>query len=83
MIAVEHMCLTAVEEGLDTCWIGPASPNYDHSKIKQLLKVPTRMYMICLLPIGYPDEYPSFKKRKAITDIFFNEKYGYEYKIDS
>jgi nitroreductase len=75
MIAVEHMCLEAVELGLGTCWIGPASPNYDTSKIKEILNVPKRMYMICLLPIGFPAESPSERGRKSHKELFFTEKY--------
>lgn len=76
MIAVEHMCLEAVELGLGTCWIGPASQNYDVKKIKQLLEVPERMYLICLLPLGFPDQDPHPRKRKPRNETFFNERYS-------
>jgi nitroreductase len=75
MIAVEHMCLAAVELGLGTCWIGPASPNYDVEAIKRLLGVPERMYMTCLLPLGYPDQAPNAKSRKPWEKIIFFERY--------
>jgi nitroreductase len=76
MIAVEHMCLAAVELGLGTCWIGPASPNYDVEAIKRLLGVPERMYMTCLLPLGYPDQAPNAKSRKPREKIVFYERYS-------
>ncbi len=76
MIAVEHMCLEAVELGLGTCWIGPASPNYDVEEIKRLLEVPERMYMICLLPMGYPDQDPPPRRRRPREETFFNERYS-------
>jgi len=76
MIAVEHMCLVAVELGLGTCWIGPASPNYDVEAIKRLLGVPERMYMTCLLPLGYPDQAPNARSRKPWEKIVFYEKYS-------
>lgn len=76
MIAVEHICLTAVELGLGTCWIGPASPNYDVEAIKRLLGVPGRMYMTCLLPLGYPDQAPNAKSRKPREKIIHYEKYS-------
>ncbi len=76
MIAVEHMCLVAVELGLGTCWIGPASPNYDVEAIKRLLGVPERMYMTCLLPLGYPDQAPNAKSRKPREKIIHYEKYS-------
>ncbi len=76
MIAVEHMCLTAVELGLGTCWIGPASPNYDVEEIKRFLGVPERMYMTCLLPLGYPDQAPNAKSRKPREKVIFFERYS-------
>ena len=76
MIAVEHMCLAAVELGLGTCWIGPASPNYDVEAIKTLLRVPERMYMTCLLPLGYPDQAPNSRSRKPREKIVFYGKYS-------
>ena len=76
MIAVEHMCLAAVELGLGTCWIGPASPNYDVEAIKRLLGVPERMYMTCLLPLGYPDQAPNARSRKPRETIIYSEKYS-------
>lgn len=79
MIAVEHMCLEATELGLGTCWVGPASPNYDVEKIKEMLNVPERMYMICLLPIGFPAETPTPRGRKPFGDVFFREKYSKSY----
>ena len=75
MIAVEHMCLVAVEMGLGTCWIGPASPRYDVEAIKRLLAVPERMYLTCLLPLGYPNQSPKAKSRKSREKIFYFEKY--------
>ena len=79
MIAVEHMCLEATELGLGTCWVGPASPNYDVAKIKELLNVPSRLYLICILPIGFPAESPPQRWRKPLRDIFFREKYPQSY----
>lgn len=79
MIAVEHICLEAVELGLGTCWIGPASPNYDTARIKEILNVPERMYMICLLPIGFPAEFPPQRYRKSLGDVVFREKYHQPY----
>ncbi len=76
MIAVEHMCLVAVELSLGTCWIGPASPNYDVEAIKRLLGVPERMYITCLLPLGYPDQAPNAKSRKPREKIIHYEKYS-------
>jgi len=79
MIAVEHMCLEATELGLGTCWVGPASRGYDVTAIKEMLNVPERMYMICLLPIGFPAETPPPRGRKPLGEIVFRERYPESY----
>jgi nitroreductase len=76
------MCLEAVELGLGSCWIGPASPNYKVESIKKLLGVPKRMYMICLLPIGVPSFFPPPRKRKSIPEFVFREEYGDSFVVE-
>jgi nitroreductase len=49
-IALEHMVLTATNEGLGTCWIGSFSEN----EIREMLKIPENFRVIALLSIGYP-----------------------------
>ncbi|MCP8304631.1 MAG: nitroreductase family protein [archaeon] len=71
MIAVEHMCLEAVELGLGTCWIGA----FDESSVKRILGVPDRLRVICLLTIGMPAEKPSRSSRKDLLEIVFEEFY--------
>lgn len=71
MIAVEHMCLEAVELGLSTCWIGA----FDESSVKHILGIPDKIRVICLLTIGMPAEKPSRISRKGLSDIVFEEIY--------
>ena len=80
MIAVEHMCLEATALGIGSCWVGPASPTYYVDKIKALLDVPKRMYLICLLPIGVPSSIPPARPRKELSQFVFCENYGNCYK---
>jgi nitroreductase len=49
-IAVDHMTLAAVEEGLGTCWIGA----FYEDKAKEILGVPQTVRVVALLPLGYP-----------------------------
>ncbi len=51
-IAVDHMTLVAVEEGLGTCWIGA----FYEDKVKSILGVPEIVRVVALLPLGYPAE---------------------------
>ena len=65
-IAIDHMTLAAVEEGLGTCWIG----GFDESVVKDILGIPESIRVIELLPLGYPtDDSPMDKNRLTIDQI--------------
>ncbi len=64
-IAVEHLCLAASEQGLDTCWVC----NFDAVKCKQLFAIPDNEEPAVLIPIGYAADGPREKTRKSIHDI--------------
>jgi nitroreductase len=71
MIALEHMVLAATALGYGTCWIGA----FDEDEVKHLLKIPARMKVVALLPIGVPDEKPDPKPRKPSSELFFKEEW--------
>ena len=59
-IALDHISLAAVEQGLGTCWIG----DFDEAKVKQLLDIPVEVRVVELMCLGYPgDSRPVEKKR--------------------
>ncbi len=69
-IAFEHLCLTAHALGLGTCWMGW----YDEAAIISALGIPGGHRVVGVTPLGYPDQEPKPRPRKALTDIaFFNE----------
>ncbi len=70
-IAVDHMTLAAVEEGLGTCWIGAFSPE----KVKKILEIPERYKVVVLLPLGFPADKPGPKSRKNLKEIVCDENY--------
>ncbi len=70
-IAVDHMTLAAVEEGLGTCWIGAFSQN----EVKEILKIPARYKVVVLLPLGFPADKPGPKSRKNLEEIVCDENY--------
>jgi nitroreductase len=49
-IALDHLTLAAVAEGLGTCWIGA----FDEGKVKTLLRIPTEAKIVAMMPIGFP-----------------------------
>jgi nitroreductase len=51
-IALEHIALAAVAEGLGSCWIG----SFDEGKVAELLAVPEGQRVVALLALGYPKE---------------------------
>jgi nitroreductase len=61
-IAMDHITLCAAVEGLGTCWIGA----FDEDQVKQLLNIPSPVRVVGLLPIGYPTD-PSSVKKKRLT----------------
>lgn len=76
-IALDHLTLAAVAEGLGTCWIGA----FDEARVKALLSIPANMKVVALTPVGYPatpellvplDE----RRRKAPGEIFSVDRYG-------
>jgi nitroreductase len=71
MIALEHMVLAATALGYGTCWIG----SFDEDGVKRLLKIPEKMKVVALLPIGIPDEKPAARSRKELSEIFFKEEW--------
>lgn len=71
MIAMEHMVLAATALGYGTCWIGA----FDEDAVKHLLKIPLKLKVVALLPIGVPAEKPASRPRKAIPEIFFKEEW--------
>jgi nitroreductase len=71
MIALEHMVLAATALGYGTCWIGA----FDEDAAKRLLRIPARMKVVAILPIGASSEKPAPKPRKELSEIFFKEEW--------
>jgi len=64
-IALDHMTLVAVEEGLGTCWIGA----FYQDQVKQILSIPEKYKVVVLLPLGYLAEGPKRKVRKPLKEL--------------
>jgi len=71
-IALDHMTLAAVEEGLGTCWIGA----FSQEKVCGLLNIPSTCKVIELLTLGYPADTPREKKRKPLEEIVCRQKFS-------
>jgi nitroreductase len=65
-IAIDHITLCAVAEGLGTCWIGA----FDEGQIKSILGIPPAVRVVELLTLGYPqDPSPVNKNRLTLNEI--------------
>jgi nitroreductase len=63
-IAIDHITLAAVEEGLGTCWIG----GFDEAIVKDVLGIPDAIRVVELLPLGYPADGDAVGKSRAPMD---------------
>lgn len=71
-IAIEHMALKAVEEGLGTCWVGA----FYEAQVKEILGIPLDVRVVQLLPLGYPVKpSPDHKDRLSVEEIVMHERW--------
>lgn len=66
-ILTEHICLSAAEQGIGTCWVC----NFDARLCEELFQLPVNEEAAVLIPMGYPasDFAPAEKKRKSLDEI--------------
>ena len=70
-IALEHIALAAVAEGLGTCWIGA----FHQDQVSEVVGVPAGAKVIEVMPLGYPADKPRAKDRKPLDEIVCYDKY--------
>ena len=70
-IALEHIALAAVQEGLATCWIGSFSPE----QVGQILGIPEGIEIIELMALGYPADKARAGQREILETIVCYEKW--------
>lgn len=72
-LAMQNLVLEAYALGLGTVHIGL----FDHKKVEEVLGVPEDMEVISFTPLGYPDETPDQRPRKALTELVSYNRYGH------
>jgi nitroreductase len=70
-IAVDHLTLAAVDEGLGTCWIGA----FSQEATRKILNVPAKYKIVVLMPLGFPQEPGRPKNRKPLNEIICYETF--------
>ena len=71
-IAMEHIALAACSLGLGTLHIGAFKPR----KAESILEVPDGYRVVSMTPLGYPNQQPAPRPRKALSEIVFYDKFG-------
>jgi nitroreductase len=79
-IALEHIVLTATNEGLGTCWVG----SFNEPRVKEMLRIPEQFKVVALLAIGYSCEKIDLRRtmvkivrmRKKLEGIVSIDEYG-------
>lgn len=64
-IALQNIVLTATDLGLGSCWIGA----FDEEEVRGVLGIPDDVRVLAMISIGYPDESPTQRPRKALSEI--------------
>ncbi len=64
-IAIEHMVLVAAAHGLGSCWVRL----FEEKKVREIFDWDDNIFVVALLPLGYPDEEPGARPRLPVGDI--------------
>lgn len=68
-IAITHIMLAAVEEGLGTCWIGA----FSQEKVRDILGVGPGRVVVTIMPLGYHQPVSGTTARKPLKQIVRHE----------
>lgn len=72
-IALDHLSLAAVGEGLGTCWVGGI---IDEQAMRRALAIPEDVQARMVMLLGYPDESPEPRPRKRLDEVVCYERYS-------
>jgi len=79
-LAVENLMLAATSMGLGTCYITCYGNHIAHERerkiLRETLKLPEHIRLVCLVTVGYPDEIPPPKPLRKLEDMIHYEYWG-------
>ena len=70
-LALQNITLAAYSLGLGTLHVGM----FDNSEVARILGVPENITVVELMLLGYPDEQPAARSRKALSKIVHYDQY--------
>lgn len=65
--AIAYLLLVLHQMGLGAVWM--TGPTQAKDEIEKILKVPPGMDIIAFIPVGYPDEEPTSRGRKPVSEV--------------
>jgi len=71
-LVAENMTIAAESYGLGSVFIGSAFANL---KVIETLNIPSGVFPLCLLCLGYPDEDPPIRPRLPLYSVLFVDEY--------
>ncbi len=64
--AIENLILTALEEGIGSCWVGAV----DRDKVREILDVSHDFEIESVIALGYPNEQPAMEPMKNSVEYW-------------
>jgi nitroreductase len=71
-LAMQNLVLAAHSLGLGTVHVG----YFDAKKAEAILEVPPGFCVVEMTPLGYPDQQPSARPRKVLSEVVFYDRFG-------
>jgi len=71
-IAIDHMTLAAVGQGLGSCWIGA----FSQDEARKVMGIPDNYMIVGLLTLGFPADEGRPKTRKSLDEIVCYDTYS-------
>lgn len=71
IIAIDHMILEAVNQGLGTCWIGW----FKEDVVKSILSIPNDVEVPIMVSLGWYYDDPKSPGRKTIEQLISKDRY--------
>jgi len=69
--AIQNLLLFAYSIGLGTCWVGA----FREDETREILKIPSGIRPVAMIPVGYVAETPSPRKRRPINLVVHYETF--------
>lgn len=69
--AIQNMLLAAHALGLGTCWVGA----FREDMARKTLKTPNHVRPVAIIPVGYPSEKRTPRRRREISEIVHQETF--------